>query len=122
MMSKKMIKVICIIMAVLMALGTCAALVSVFAVDEAYYETYVNPKTGDNDGDYLVPAGIAVAAILAIIVCVALPKMRSKDSDDDDDEDEADDVEEAENIKSSPEKTANVNKNSGKPEIIKKDK
>lgn len=120
MMSKKMIKVICIIMAVLMALGTCAALVSVFAVDEAYYETYVNPKTGDNDGDYLVPAGIAVAAILAIIVCVALPKMRRKDSDDD--EDESEDIEEAENIKSSPGKTANANKNSGKPEIIKKDK
>ena len=83
MFSKKAIRIICIIMAVLMALSACVALVSVFAVDEAYYETYVNPSTGDNDGDYLIPAGIAVAALLVIVICVVLPKIRKKDSDED---------------------------------------
>lgn len=122
MMSKKMIKVICIIMAVLMALSACAALVSVFAVDEGYYETYVNPKTGDNDGDYLVPAGIAVAAILAIIVCVALPKMRKKDGDDEDDDEDDEDEDVTDVKKSVPEKKSSEKKDDGKPQIIKKDK
>ena len=120
MMSKKTIKIICIIMAALMLLSVVAVALQVVAVDEAYYETYVNPATGDSDSDYLVPAGIAVAAILAIVICVALPKMKNKDGDDSDDEDE----EEEKNEKPSRKKTDdNKDKKIGvKPQIIKSDK
>ena len=111
-------------MAVLMALSACAALVSVFAVDEAYYETYVNPSTGDNDGDYLIPAGIAVAALLVIVICVVLPKIRKKDSDEDEDEYEDDSEEEEEAPEEKPtSKPAPAKKtDDGKPVIIRKDK
>ena len=115
MMSKKAIKIICIIMAALMLLSVVTAAMQVFAVDEAYYETYVNPATGDSDSDYLVPAGIAVAAILAVVICVVLPKMKNKDADDEDDEEEDDD--EA-SEKSSDSKTDEID--NGKPRIIKK--
>lgn len=117
MMSKKMIKFICVIMAVLMALSACAALVSVFAVDEGYYETYVNPKTGDNDGDYLVPAGIAVAAILAIIICIVLPKMKKNTEDDEEDEEDDNDDEDIDE----PKKSVKKKTDNTKPQIIKKD-
>ena len=79
MMSKGMIKVICIIMAVLMILGVGAVVLQVFAVDENAIMTFVNPATGDNGSDYYVPAGIAVAAILAVVLCVVLPKLKKKD-------------------------------------------
>ena len=88
MMSKKTIKIICIIMAALMLVSVVAVALQVVAVDEAYYETYVNPATGDSDSDYLVPAGIAVAAVLAVIICLVLPKIKSKDDDEDDEDDE----------------------------------
>lgn len=118
MMSKKAIKIICIIMAALMLLSVVTVALQVFAVDEAYYETYVNPATGDSDSDYLVPAGIAVAAILAVVICVALPKMKNKDGED---EDEEDDDGEEEKPQKSPLKRSDENK-SGKPRIIKSDK
>ena len=76
MMSKKMIKIICIIMAALMVLSVFAVCLQVFAL-EGGAMTYV-PATGDNDGDYLIPAGIAVAGILAIGICVVLPKLKKK--------------------------------------------
>lgn len=79
MMSKGMIKVICIIMAVLMILSVGAVVLQVFAADEAIM-TFVNPATGDNGSDYYVPAGIAVAAILAVVLCVVLPKLKKKDA------------------------------------------
>ena len=80
MMSKKMIKVICIIMAGLMILSACAVLLQVFAADEsAVISGTVIPNTGDSDMDYIIPAGIAVAAVLAVILCLVLPKMKKKD-------------------------------------------
>lgn len=80
MMSKKMIKVISIIMAALMLLSVFAVVLQVIAVDEAAAaEAFVNPATGDSDSDYLIPAGIAVAAILAVVICLVLPKMKKKD-------------------------------------------
>ncbi len=125
MMSKKAIRIICIIMAALMILSAVVVALQVVAVDEAYYETYVNPATGDSDSDYLVPAGIAVAAILAVIICVALPKMKNKDGDDEeDDEDEDEEAEEEKPKKSAKKKNEPVKdkKSDGKPQIIKSDK
>lgn len=76
MMPKGMIKVICVIMAALMLLSVVAVLVQVIAVDESML--LAMPATGDNDGDYLIPAGLGVAALLAIAVCVILPKLKKK--------------------------------------------
>lgn len=124
MFSKSFIRVLCIIMAVLMALSACAVLVSVLAVDEGYYETYVNPSTGDNDGDYLIPAGIAVAALLAIIICVVLPKIKKKNADGDDEEDdEEDDNEEGEEPyeKITEDESKAKAEKGGRPEIIRSD-
>ena len=80
MMSKTMIRIICIIMAVLMVLSVGAVVLQVFAVDEGAVLNYVAPVTGDNGSDYLVPAGIAVAAVLAIVLCLVLPKMKKGDA------------------------------------------
>lgn len=76
MMPKAMIKVICVIMAALMLLSVVAVLIQVIAVDEAML--LAMPATGDNDSDYLIPAGLGVAALLAIGICVALPKLKKK--------------------------------------------
>ncbi len=121
MMSKKAIKIICIIMAALMLLSVVAVALQVIAVDEGYYETYVNPKTGDSDSDYLVPAGIAVAAVLAVIICIALPKMKKKDGDDDEDDDEEEEDGERP-VKSAVKKAAEKKSSDSKPQIIKSDK
>lgn len=80
MMSKKMIRVICIIMAVLMVLSVGAVVLQVVAVDENVYQSFVNPATGDSGSDYYVPAGIAVAAVLAVVLCLVLPKMKKSDT------------------------------------------
>lgn len=77
MMPKGMIKVICIIMAALMILSVGAVVLQVFAVD-GMPVLMATPATGDNDSDYLIPAGLAVAAILAIGICVVLPKLKKK--------------------------------------------
>lgn len=80
MMSKTMIRIICIIMAVLMVLSVGAVVLQVVAVDENVYQTFVNPATGDNGSDYYVPAGIAVAAVLAVVLCIVLPKIKKGDA------------------------------------------
>lgn len=77
MMPKGMIKVICIIMAALMILSVVAVLVQVFAL-EGNIMPLATPATGDNDSDYLIPAGLGVAALLAVIVCLVLPKLKKK--------------------------------------------
>ena len=77
MMPKGMIKVICIIMAALMLLSVGAVVLQVFAVENAPV-ALMTPATGDNDSDYLIPVGLAVAALLAIGVCVVLPKLKKK--------------------------------------------
>ncbi len=76
MMSKKMIKIICIVMAALMVISVFAVCLQVFAVDGANWH-YV-PVTGDNDGDYIIPATIAVIAVLAVGICLVLPKLKKK--------------------------------------------
>lgn len=76
MMPKGMIKAICIVMAALMLLSVIAVVLQVVAVDES--ALLMVPATGDNDGDYLIPAGLGVAALLAIVVCIALPKLKKK--------------------------------------------
>ena len=77
MMPKGMVKIICIVMAALMILSVGAVVLQVFAVDGANV-LMATPATGDNDSDYLIPAGLAVAAILVIGVCVVLPKLKKK--------------------------------------------
>ena len=77
MMPKGMIKVICVIMAALMLLSVVAVILQVVAVDEMALNLAV-PATGDNDSDYLIPAGLGVAALLVIGICVALPKLKKK--------------------------------------------
>lgn len=76
MMSKKMIKIICIVMAALMVLSVFAVCLQVFAMDVDVMQ-YV-PVTGDNDGDYIIPITIAVVAILAVGICLVLPKLKKK--------------------------------------------
>lgn len=87
MMNKKMVKIICIVMAGLMLLSACAVLLQVFAVDEIAASTVVTPDTGDGLSDYIIPAGIGVAALLGVVLCLVLPKIRKKDSDTNDGED-----------------------------------
>ncbi len=77
MMPKGVIKAICIVMAALMILSVVAVVLQVIAVDESFVPLAV-PATGDNDSDYLIPAGLGVAAILAIVLCLVLPKLKKK--------------------------------------------
>lgn len=77
MMPKKMIKIICLVMAALMILSVFAVVLQVFALD-ADVMVLSTPVTGDNDGDYLVPAGIGILALLAVGVCIVLPKLKKK--------------------------------------------
>ncbi len=76
MMSKRMVKIICIIMAVLMVLSVGAVCLQVFAFDGIGVTAL--PVTGDNDSDYIIPATIAVVAVLAIGICLVLPKLKKK--------------------------------------------
>lgn len=77
MMPKKMIKIICLVMAALMILSVFAVVLQVFAID-ADVMVLSTPVTGDNDGDYLIPAGIGILALLAVGVCIVLPKLKKK--------------------------------------------
>lgn len=78
MMSKKMIKIISLVLAGLMILSAVAVLLQVFAVDGATVLSST-PKTGDNDLDYIVPIALIAAAAVAIIVCLILPKLKKKE-------------------------------------------
>ena len=79
MFSKKAIRIICIILAGLMILTVFIGVVpSLFAADG----NVVMPKvlnTGDNDGDYIIPAVLIAVAVLAIAVCLILPKLKKKE-------------------------------------------
>ncbi len=75
MMSKKFIKIMCIVLAALMALSAVAVLTQVFAVSAV-------PDTGVDD---IKPAYLVIGAVLClviIIICIVLPKLRKKDSTD----------------------------------------
>lgn len=68
-------------MAALMLLSVGAVVLQVFAVDgTAQTETLSLPDTGDGLSDYVIPAGIAVAAVLAVILCLVVPKLRKDDT------------------------------------------
>ncbi len=73
MMSKKMIKLICIVLAGIMILSSVAVLTQVFAVGETI------PVTGDNEMRIILPVVIVVLALLAVIICLIMPKLRKKD-------------------------------------------
>lgn len=79
MMNKKMVKVICIVMAGLMLLSACAVLLQVFAASEKeIVESTVTPVTGDGLSDYIIPIGIVGLAVLGIVISLVLPKMKKK--------------------------------------------
>ncbi len=77
MLSKKAIKVICIILAALMALSTLAVVIQILAVDESAVAAAV-VMTGDNDWDYLLPIIIIGVAVLAILAAVLIPKFAKR--------------------------------------------
>ena len=80
MMNRKMVKIICIVMAALMLLSVGAVVLQVFAADEAAQTSEVIvPDTGDGLSDYIVPAGMAVTALLAVILCLVAPKLKKKE-------------------------------------------
>lgn len=71
MMNKKMIRVICIILAALMALSGLAVLTQVFAM-----EANAVPVTGDDDMRFIVPIAIVAVAVIAVVACLVLPKRK----------------------------------------------
>ncbi|MBO5185181.1 MAG: hypothetical protein J6D79_05550 [Clostridia bacterium] len=75
---KKMVKVICLVLAALMILSGVAVLIQVFAADTAAISATVTPKTGENDMDTIVPIALIAAAVLAIAACLILPKIKKK--------------------------------------------
>lgn len=79
MMNKKMIKITCIVLAVLMALSCLAVLTQVFAAEAV---TPAVPLTGDNDARYIVPIVIVAVAVVVVVVCLVLPKLKKKDNDE----------------------------------------
>ncbi len=78
MMNKKMIKIICIVLAALMALSCVAVLFQVFAAEAVPTQ----PVMGDNDERFVIPIVIAAVAIIVVAVCLMLPKIKKKDSDE----------------------------------------
>lgn len=74
---KKMVKIICLILAALMILSGVAVLIQVFAADTVVIAAAV-PKTGENDLDTIVPIVLIAAAVMAIAACLILPKIKKK--------------------------------------------
>lgn len=75
---KKMVKIICLVLAALMILSGVAVLIQVFAADSTAISATVTPKTGENDMDTVVPIALIAAAVLAIVACLVLPKIKKK--------------------------------------------
>lgn len=72
-MSKKMIRIVALIMAILMIGSVCVAALNVFALDTAAAAV----ATGDTT--HTAPVIIAVvAAIVVIVLCVIIPKLTKK--------------------------------------------
>lgn len=74
MMSKKFIKIMCIVLAALMALSAVAVLTQVFAVSPA-----VNPNTGVDDINPIYLAVGAALCFVIIVLCIVLPKVKKKE-------------------------------------------
>lgn len=75
---KKMVKVICLILAALMILSGVAVLIQVFAADIPAANAMAIPATGENDMDTIVPIALIAAAVLAIAACLIIPKIKKK--------------------------------------------
>lgn len=75
MMSKNMVKIICIVLAGIMILSSVAVLTQVFAAGSAI------PATGDNEMRIILPVVVVALALIAVIVCVIMPKLRKKDEE-----------------------------------------
>ena len=75
MMSKKAIKVICIVLAVLMILSCAAVLLQTFAADT---NLVAKPITGDNDSDYILPIVVIGLAVVAIVGAIVIPRLKKK--------------------------------------------
>ena len=78
MMSKKVIKIVAVVLAVLMALTALSVLLSVYAA--AAPLNVVAPATGDNDG-LIIACVIGAVAVVAVVLCLVLPKLRKKNGE-----------------------------------------
>lgn len=75
MMSKKAIKIICIILAGLMILSTLAVLLQSFAVDGG---AMMIPATGDDMSDFIIPIVVICVAVVAIVCAIVIPRVIKK--------------------------------------------
>lgn len=80
MMSKKAIKVICIILAALMALSVFAVVLQTFAVGD--FAAAAIPATGESNLPYLIPAIVIGCAVVAILCAVLVLKLKAKKKND----------------------------------------
>ena len=80
MMSKKAIKVICIVLAALMALSVFAVVLQTFAVGNTAVAAI--PATGESNLPYLIPAIVIGCAVIAILCAVLVPKLKAKKKND----------------------------------------
>ena len=76
MMSKKVVKIICIVMAALMGISVLAVLFQVFAMDEMA----VAPNTGVEDMPIGLLAAIIGVAVVILVVCLVLPKLKKRNN------------------------------------------
>ena len=81
MMSKKAIKVICIVLAALMALSVFAVVLQTFAVGNTAVAAAI-PATGESNLPYLIPAIVIGCAVIAILCAVLVPKLKAKKKND----------------------------------------
>ncbi len=79
MMNKKMIKVICIILAVLMGLSCVAVLTQVFAAEPTLIP---QPRMGDTELRYIIPAVVVALAVIIILICIILPIIKRRNDKD----------------------------------------
>ena len=77
MMSKKVVKIICIVMAVLMGLSVLAVVLQAFAIDEMT----VVPNTGVEDIPIGLLAAIIGVAVIILTVCLVLPKLKKRNDE-----------------------------------------
>lgn len=84
MFSKKVIRVVAIVMAALMLLGVFGAAISAFATD-GVVNTMSIPVTGQRSAT--VPVIIGIIALIAAIICIVISKKSKKVSDDNSDSD-----------------------------------
>lgn len=74
-MNKKVIRIISIVLAALMALSVLAIILQVVAVDESYAAI---PVTGESNTVYIVAGCVIAAAVLAIVGALVIPKIKKK--------------------------------------------